>query len=261
MWAFAFALAASLAAAGADASPVRVASLNLCTDELVLALADPGQVASVTHLSHDADEFVLWRKARRHARNDGSLLTAIKTRPTLVVSMGGGIRDRAGVARRLGITVLDLPFPDSIAQVEQSIMRVAAGLGQRKRGEALVGQVRSLRANAPRTAADAIFLSGGGVSVAPDGLGAEWMRLAGLRQRPLPGNRASLEELLTHPPAVLLRSGYRSEQASSQQRWLSHPLARGVRAGRTLGADGRRWTCLGPNMIGEVLRLRKAMQP
>lgn len=260
MRAFVFVLAASLAASGAEAKPVRVASLNLCSDELVLMLADPEQVASVTYLAQDADESVLWREARRHARNDGSLLTAVKGRPSLVVTMGGGIRDRAGVARRLGIRVLDLPFPNRIGDVEQAIVRIAAALGQEERGRALIANIRALRTSAPLAQWDAIFLSGGGLSISPDGLGAEWMQLAGLRQRALAGNKASLEELLTRPPTVLLRSGYRSAQTSSQQRWLSHPLSRGVRAKRTLLADGRRWTCLGPSMVGEILRLRKAIR-
>jgi iron complex transport system substrate-binding protein len=62
--------------------------------------------------------------------------------------------------------------------------------------------------------------------------------------------------LLVRPPAVLLRSDYRQGQYSSEQRWLSHPLARRVRAGRTLATDGRAWTCMGPTLIPEIERLR-----
>jgi iron complex transport system substrate-binding protein len=82
------------------------------------------------------------------------------------------------------------------------------------------------------------------------------MRLAGLAQRPVTGDRVSLEHLLVRPPAVLLRSDYRQGQYSSEQRWLSHPLARRVRAGRTLATDGRAWTCMGPTLIAEIERLR-----
>ena len=49
---FASLLAISLAlAAPAGAEPRRVASLNLCTDELLLLIAAPGQIVSVTHLA------------------------------------------------------------------------------------------------------------------------------------------------------------------------------------------------------------------
>ena len=85
------------------------------------------------------------------------------------------------------------------------------------------------------------------------------MALAGLRQRPLRGDRVSLETLIVTPPAVLLRSDYRSGQYSGEQRWLAHPAARRVRGARNVATDGRRWTCMGPLLIGEVERLREAL--
>ena len=82
------------------------------------------------------------------------------------------------------------------------------------------------------------------------------MALAGLRQRAVRGDRVSLEQLLVGPPAVLLRSDYRSGQYSSEQRWLAHPLARRVRGVREIVTDGRPWTCMGPVLVGEIERLR-----
>ena len=263
MRAFAFASAISLALAaapvGAHPTPQRVASLNLCTDELLLALAAPRQIASVTHLAQDPAETPLWAEARRYRRNDGSLLSVAPLRADLVLSMGGGARDRLRIAARLGIRTLDLPFATSLADVEQSIRRVAVALGRVQAGEQLVRRIEALRASAPPPRIDALWLGGGGRTVSAQGLEAQWMTLAGLRQRAVRGDRVSLETLLVSPPRVLLRSDYRAGQFSSEQRWLSHPLARRVRGARMLATDGRRWTCMGPLMIGEILRLRRAL--
>jgi iron complex transport system substrate-binding protein len=261
MRAFACASAISLAALAvpaASAPPRRVASLNLCTDELLLLLGDPRQIVSVTHLAQNPAETPLWRAGRAHRRNDGSLASLAALRPDLVLSMGGGVRDRTGVAARLGMTMLDLPYPQRLADVEASVTRVAAALGRAERGRAVLDSIARLKRTAPATAADTIWLGGGGRSVAAAGLAADWMRLAGLIQRPLRGDRVSLEQLLVRPPAVLLRSDYRQGQYSSEQRWLSHPLAARAKAGRTLVTDGRMWTCMGPLMAGEIARLRKA---
>lgn len=258
MRAFALVSAASLAlAAPAEAAPRRVASLNLCTDELLLMLAAPGQIASVTHLAHNPAETALWQKARRHRRNDGSLLSVATLKPDLVLTMGGGARDRAGIAARMGIRTINLPYPQNLDDVAASIRRVAEALGRNEAGQRLIGRIAALRRTGPRRGRDAIWLGGGGRSVAADGLGAQWMALAGLRQRSLKGDRVSLEQLLVAPPAVLLRSDYRAGQYSSEQRWLTHPLARGVQGTASLVTDGRRWTCMGPTMIAEILRLRK----
>ena len=84
------------------------------------------------------------------------------------------------------------------------------------------------------------------------------MLLAGLKQRALPGGRASLELLALQPPAVLLRSTYRRTERSLGQVWLDHPLARPKKS-QTIAVDGRPWTCAGPLMLGEVERLRKML--
>ena len=258
---FASLLAISLAliAPAEAAAPRRVASLNLCTDELLLSLAASEQIVSVTHLAHSRAETPLWRQARRYPRNDGSLLSVAPFRPDLVVTMGGGARDRLRIAHRLGIATLDLPFARSLTDVERGVRRLARALGRPAAGNALLHRIAALKASATVAAIDTIWLGGGGRTVAANGLEAQWMALAGLRQRPLRGDRVPLETLLVRPPAVLLRSDYRQGQYSGAQRWLSHPVARLARGSRTLTTDGRRWTCMGPLLIGEVIRLRREL--
>jgi iron complex transport system substrate-binding protein len=261
MRAFAFFLAASLIALPAQATPRRVASLNLCTDELVLMLAAPEQIVSVTFLAQDPAETPLWREARRYRRNDGSLLDAAGTRPDLIVTMGGGARDRLRIAARLGIATVDLPFAQSLDGVAANIRTVAVALGRPAAGEMLVRRIAALRASAPRRQVDTIWLGGGGRTVAPGGAEAQWMALAGLAQRPIQGDRVSLEMLLARPPRILLRSDYRQGQYSGGQRWLNHPSVGRLRGARTLRTDGRRWTCMGPLLIDEIARLRREAGP
>ena len=257
---FAPLLAVSLASSlPAHAEPRRVASLNLCTDELLMMLADPAQIASVTHLAQSPAETALWRRARQFTRNDGSLLSVAALRPDLVITMGGGARDRLRIAARLGIPTLDLPFAQSLADVERSVVRLASALGRPAAGTVLLRRIAALRRTAPAARLDTIWLGGGGRTVAAGGLEAQWMQLAGLRQRAVGGDRVGLEELISRPPRLLLRSDYRQGQFSGAQRWLSHPMARHPRGSRTLTTDGRLWTCMGPLLISEVIRLRKAI--
>jgi iron complex transport system substrate-binding protein len=259
MRAFACILAASLAlcAPAEAAAPRRVASLNLCTDELLLLIGDPRQIASVTHLAHKEAETPLWRLGRRFPRNDGSLLSVATRKPDLIITMGGGIRDRSGIASKLKIRLLDLPFPQTLSDIDRSVAQVARALGREQRGREISARIQRLRRSRTPDALDAIWLSGGGQSLSSNGLGAEWMRLAGLRQRPLQGDRVSLEELLVRPPAMLVRSDYRSGQVSAHARWLTHPLAKRALRKRSVQTDGRVWTCMGPLMVPEIERLKR----
>lgn len=266
MRAFACALAISLAAAGCAATPVapaaagdgparRVASLNLCTDELLLLLAGPEQIVSLTHLAAQPAESALAVRARPFAGNDGSLTAVVAAQPDLVLTMGGG-GDRMRIAERLGIRLLDLPFPETIDDVIASIRIVAAALGQEARGEAMVARIEALKQSLPAAPVDTLWIGTGGRTLGAQGLGAEWMALAGYRQRDLGEGQVRLEQMLVDSPDVLLRSDYRNGQYSRGQAWLEHPLARARTQSRDIATDGRLWLCSGPLMIGEVERLR-----
>jgi iron complex transport system substrate-binding protein len=244
----------------ATSAALRLASLNLCTDELLLALAAPDRIVSVTHLAHHKEETALWREARRYPKNDGSLLSVVPLKPDLVLTMGGGARDRARIARRLGIRILDLPYPRTLADIERAIATTAEALGRSQAGKLWLDRIDALKRSRPAQTTDTIWLGGGGRTVAAGGLAAEWMALAGMKQRALGGDHVSLEQLIARPPAILLRSDYRSGQYSGAQRWLAHPLAEGTARSRTVPTDGRAWTCMGPPMVGEVMRLRKAIK-
>lgn len=242
---------ASLLAASAA---FRVASLDLCSDEYLLLLARPHEIASVSRVSHDPADSSLWRLARHYPANRRGLEGVIATRPTLLLSMGGGGRATSLIAERLDLATMILAYPSSVAEVEATMVRVARALGDARRADGWRRRLARLRA-LPLHQRDTIFLSGGGASLAAGSLGAEWMKLAGYRQRSLPGARATLEVLATAPPQILLRSTYRRSQPSLGQRWLDHPLAQRSSA-RTIDTDGRPWTCVGPLMVSEIGRLR-----
>jgi iron complex transport system substrate-binding protein len=245
---------ASLLAASAA---IRVASLNMCTDEYLLLLARPQQIASVSRLSRDPADSSLWRIGQRFSGNRGDLESALKTRPNLLLTMGGGGKSTAMIAGRMGLRTIDLPFPMTIGDVAANMDRVAAALGQRTRASTWKRKLERLQA-VRLPSRDAIFLGAGGNSVGAQSVEAEWMRLAGLRQRALPGGRATLELLATRPPEILLRSTYRRTERSLGQVWLDHPLAR-PKASKLVAVDGRPWTCAGPLMLGEIERLRASL--
>jgi iron complex transport system substrate-binding protein len=239
------------------ASAVRAASLNMCSDEYLLLLARPSEIASVSRLSHDPADSALWQIGRRFPANRGELEGALATRPTLLLTMGGGGRASAMIAGRMGLKTLDLPFPASIDDVERNMVMVAAALGNPRRADPWRRNLAALRRGS-RPTSDTIFLGAGGNSVGAKSLEAQWMGLAGMRQGALPGGRASLELLATRPPAILLRSAYRRGERSIGQAWLDHPLAK-PRKSKIVTVDGRPWTCAGPLMPGEVERLRRAI--
>jgi len=238
------------------AEAVRAASLNLCTDEYLLLLGEQRQIVSVSHLARDPRETGLASRAAVHPGNDGSLGGVIARRPKLVLDMGG--RASGALAQRLGVRLLDLPFPSSPDEVIAQARQIARALGRPAAAEPYAAALRHLRA-APVPFREGAFLGAGGLSLAPDGLSARWLGLAGYRQPALPGNRLTLERLATDAPDWLIRSDYRATQNSRAAAWLNHPLVARLQA-RTIRTDGRPWTCGGLPMLAEIARLRAGRQ-
>jgi iron complex transport system substrate-binding protein len=93
---------------------VRAASLNMCSDEYLLLLAKPSEIASISRLSRDSADSTLWRLGQRFPGNRGDLESALKTRPNLLITMGGSGRATGTIARKMGSghsTCPSLPRP------------------------------------------------------------------------------------------------------------------------------------------------------
>ena len=192
--------------------------------------------------------------------NDGSLLSVVGDAPRSGADDGRRrARPRCASPSGSGSRTLDLPFPQILADIEASVRdgRGRARARQR-RARRCSRRIAALEADAPPRRPDTIWLGGGGRSVAATGLAARLdgagRACASARCRAT-GSRSS--NCWSRPPAILLRSDYRSGQYSGEQRWLGHPLARGARAARarsrpTAGA-GPAWARC---MIDEIARLR-----
>ena len=237
----------------------RIASLNLCTDEYLLLLARPREVASVSFLSRDRRESPLWRIAKPHPANNGSVEAVLKHRPTMLLTMGGGGRASGLIAGRMGIKRVTLKHHATLADVADNLRTVAAALGRPAAARPWLDRLAALQRSTPAKARDAIWLSAGGNSLGAGSVRAQWMRLAGLGQRDLPNERATLEILLTRPPEVLVETDYRRGDVSLGNRWLDHPIVRNLKSVRVL-TDRRASNCMGPLMIGEVERLRTKLR-
>ena len=246
-------------AASALFAAASVASLNLCTDEYLLLLAKPQEVASVSFLSQDPQESPLWKLARGHHSNRGSLEDVLSQKPKTVLTMGGGGRATTLIAGRMGVQASNLRPVSTLDDVAYNFRTVATALGEPKRAQPWLARLAELRRSPPPKARDAIWIGGGGQTIGVPSVGADWMRLAGLNQRPLPGDRVSLETLLVRPPAVLVQSRYRAGQVSRGSEWLNHPVVRNAES-RRLAADGRAWTCMGPLVIAEIERMRAELR-
>ena len=68
--------------------PKRVVSINLCTDQLAMMLAAPGQLISVSHLATEVQSSSMVEEARAYPMNRGQVEQVFLMRPDMVLMAG-----------------------------------------------------------------------------------------------------------------------------------------------------------------------------
>ena len=140
----------------APVPPRRIVSLNTCSDQYVLALADPGQIAALSPYGHDPELSAAVAKARRFPVLKRPAEEVLALRPDLIIGFpdgaGGVVGAPDGRWRKLG-----LASATSFAAIRDQVRQVAAAVGQRARGEALIKSMERDLAALPRR-------KGGGVA-------------------------------------------------------------------------------------------------
>jgi iron complex transport system substrate-binding protein len=146
LWVVAFLLPGPRALA--DAVPQRIVSINLCADELLLALADPGQIASLSVYATDPDLSTVVEPAKAFPHAAASAESVVALTPDLVLAGRFTKRDTRDMLTRLGYWLDLLDAPHSIADSEKQIRHVAALVGHADRGEALIAAIEAAKARA-----------------------------------------------------------------------------------------------------------------
>ena len=235
----------------------RIVSLDYCADQLVLGLVPPARVAAVSpEVGNDPLFAARLAAGKPRVRLDAEQIIAL--RPTLVVrSYGGGPR-MAATLRRAGIRVYDLPYVERLADVAPAMRQAGDALHARPAAAARISHFeRQLAYARPGgSPARALYLTPGSYTTGPGTLVHDVMVSAGLtsvEQRP-GWHRLALEQLVRHPPRVVVR-GFFESNAHRQDHWS----ASGHRALAAATADARRvdlpgsWLACGNWRVGEAV--------
>jgi len=247
--------------------PQRVVSLNLCTDQWLLLLGRPGQVAGVSHLAVDPEHSYMAAEARGHPVVYPKIESILALRPDLVVAADYTAPPLLRLLRRLGIRVELWPMPEDLSAIRQALRHMGALLGRSEQTEALLTEMgRRLAAipvpSGPRPRA--LFIQPNGYSAGRDTLQDLALRLAGwenaANETGLIGYGAlSLEALVGLRPDRFVISRFHDETDSLAQRQLRHPALTAVSNGQPfLEIPYSLWICGGPMLAEAVERLAAA---
>jgi iron complex transport system substrate-binding protein len=264
---------ALLALAGAAApafakKPVRIVSLNMCTDNVLLRLARLDHIKSVTWLSRDPRNSGVADIAKRVGVNHGLAEEIVPLDPDLVLAGVFSTRTAVSLIKRTPLRLVEFGIPKSFAEVREQIAAVADLVGERQNGDAMIRAMNErLAAIGPPSGARprAIVLNPNGATVGRGSLVNEIMEIAGLRNVAAELDIESyglvpLENVVLNDVDILIVSASRDGPSSLATEILNHPvLARLSNRVKIVSVPSRYWGCGGPEAVEAVAFLRNAV--
>ncbi len=192
--------------------PRRIVSLNLCTDQLLVDLVARERIAGVSFLATDRTLSALASKLQGLKQLKGTAEEVLALEPDLVIAGEYTTGPTVDLLKRLGKRVLVVPLATDFEGLRKTLRLLAKEVGEDVRGEEIIKDfderlsgARSLVPSKPT----AIAYQVNSLTSGPDSLLDAALEAAGYENlardsRLGRGGRLSLEQLVTHPPDLVV---------------------------------------------------------
>lgn len=252
------------AATAAEAPLPRVASMDLCSDLLLLQVGAPEQIVSVSSASQDPKSSPMADRARAYPANRSSVEDLLYLQPDIaLVYLGWGGRRHSQLLAGRGTELLPVPYPRGWADALQTTRDIAAGIGRAERGQALAEQARrrmQALAETPRPFR-VLYLRPNGGTAGADTYVDDVLTLLGLRnvakEEGFSGwGRFPLEHLVAAPPDLFLLGYFDEAQPLSKSSYARHALLRRMlEETPSISVPTAYWGCGGIELVEAAERI------
>ncbi|WP_146344070.1 ABC transporter substrate-binding protein [Phaeobacter marinintestinus] len=251
------------AAVLADA-PQRVVSVNLCTDQLGLMLASPGQLISVSKLAHDPESSSMADAAQSLPVNGSGAEEVFLLNPDLVLAGTFTADATVQMLRDLGIRVELFAPASSLADVPARIAQMGVALGRQSEARAMIdafnAELAELSKAPPRRPRAALYYVNsytmGDRTLAGDILRAGGFDNVASEAGMTYGGTLFLEQLVMLSPEVIVQGRDYPGQARAEDN-LEHPALARLTNSRVAGTlTDRDWICGTPMVLNAVREMR-----
>lgn len=224
-------LLASAAHASSPARP-RVVSINPCVDAILVRVADPEQIAALSHYSQDPEATSIpLALASRFKVTSGTAEEVVALEPDVVLTGPHVSPSTIFALERIGVRLMKQTVAESVEQSERQIEAIADAVGAPERGRALVYAIeQAIRAAQPADARPigAVIWQSGGMVPGKGTLADELLVRTGYRNMSASYGLAKwdmlpLEYLIASPPELVLSVG---TGEGGRDRMLGHPAVK-----------------------------------
>lgn len=247
--------------------PMRILSMSMCTDLLLLQLAPKSRIVGVTYLAHDGASVLFPGADAGISIDHGTAEDIINLKPDLILAGDFSTALTRSLARRVGARLVEVKSATGFADIRANLRLLGAELGEPARAEALVkgmdATLAELGATAPRQPVRVVVWSGGTTVPGKDTLTDAIVTAAGARNiAAVPGPADSsfgVEELLAARPQALLYGGVRPGVRSLTTDEGHHRAVRRLFEGRRIAFNSIVHSCGLPQSANGARDLRRAL--
>ncbi len=246
-------------AATADA-PKRVVSLNVCTDQLAMLLAEDGQLYSVSHLAIDPRVSAMAEEAREHLINHARAEEIFLMKPDMVLAGTYTAQATVAMLRKFDIPVATFAPATSVEEVSAQVARMGDALGREDAAQALIedfeARLAALRAEVSARPDAALYFANG-YTTGDNTLAGQILAAAGFSNIAKDagianGGNMPLEILVMSDPDLIV-TGETYPGASRAEAILAHPVVRDLAQRTTTGTiTNRDWICGTPFVLRAI---------
>jgi iron complex transport system substrate-binding protein len=210
----------------------RIASMNVCTDQLLLTLADPGQILGLSRFSRDAWQSWAADDASRYRILSGGAEDILVLRPDVVVASLFDKRSTRELLREKGLRLVEFTVPRNLDEVKIQIREMGEITGHTDRAAAEIARLDAAIARARQAVADKHYsvlpLSRRGWVTGSDSLVSSLLAETGLFNAAGDfgiafGGYASLEAIVNLKPDFILVSDAGDGAEDDGRAFLLHP--------------------------------------
>lgn len=240
--------------------PQRIMSLTVCTDELLMDLAPPSRIASISYLSQESAALKLWPEAAHLPVNHNSAEEILAEKPDLVLTLAYASTELRPLLEKSGIRILEVPEAENFDQIRTTTRMVADAIGERPRADQLIAHMdstlRDLAAHKPREAIRVADWGGGGQIPGRDTLFSAVLNAAGGKSIADKGGYYDVESLVAAKPDVLAFADHYLDMPSLRRDQNDHPLLMRFFADRRIVYPALYFGCGTPESAAAAVALR-----
>jgi iron complex transport system substrate-binding protein len=210
----------------------RIASMNVCTDQLLIPLADPEQILGLSRYSRDRFESWAADDAHRYRILSGGAEDIMVLRPDVVVASLFDKRSTRELLKQKGLRLAEFAVPRNLEEVKAQIREMGEIVQHPDRAAAEIARLDAAIARARRVVVDKHYsvlpLSRRGWVAGSDSLVSSLLTETGLNNAAGDlgvgtGGFASLEAVVNAKPDFLLVSDAGDHAEDDGHAFLLHP--------------------------------------